>query len=116
MVALDDIRVSWGRPLRLAATAFPTGMLRCIPRTAGALSALLRGILVCDTSLLARELPAIWLLLRHSAIVHTALLACRPCVRNYVVCGALAATLALGYLAIAIVGIGVLQDDVPGVE
>ena len=119
MVPLDNICVSRRRALRLAAAALATLMMRRISRAAGALSALctlLRCILVGDARLLALELSAAGLLLRHGAIVHAALLARRPRVRDNVVCSALAATLAVGYLAIAIVGIRVLEDGVPGVE
>jgi hypothetical protein len=119
MVPLDNIRVSRRRALRLAATTLATLMLRRISRASGALPVLptlLRCILVGDARLLARELSAAWLLLRNGAVVHAALLARGPRVRDNVVCGALAAALAVGYLAVAIVGIGVLEDGVPGVE
>jgi hypothetical protein len=119
MVPLDNIRISRRRALRLAATTFATLLLRRISRASRALPVLptlLRRILVGDARLLARELSAAGLLLRHGAVVHAALLARGPRVRDNVVCGALAAALAVGYLAVAIVGIRVLEDGVPGVE
>jgi|SRR5690242_14503053 len=121
VVPLDNVRVGWRRSLRLTAASLAPKMLRRIAWAAGifaagTLVALLGHILICDAGLLAWELSTIWLLLRHSAIVHTALLTCRPCVRNDIVCSALATTLIVGYWTVAIVLIGILEDDVPGVE
>lgn len=116
MVALDDIRISGRWPFRLTAATLSANLLRRTPRASSTLSTFLRRILVCDSGLLTRELSASRLLLRHRAVIHATLLARRACVRDHVVCGALAAAFVLGYLAITVVGIGVLQDDVPGVE
>lgn len=121
VIPLDNVRVGWRRSLRLTAASLAPKMLRRIAWAAGTfaagtLSTLLGRILICDAGLLARKLSTIRLLLRHSAVVHTALLTRRPCVRNDVVCSALATTLVVGYWTVAIVLIGILEDDVPGVE
>lgn len=117
MVTLDDIRVGWRRSLRLAAATLACGLLRRIARTTGTLAALLGCVLILGARLLARELSTVGLLLRHGAVVHAALLACwPPCVRNNIIGSALAAAFVLGYCPIPIVRIGVLEDDVPGVE
>lgn len=116
MIPLDNIRISRRWSLRLTATSFPTQVLWRISRTAGTLPTLLGRILVRNTSLLSRELSTTRLLLRHSAVVHTALLARRPRVRNNIVSGALTAALVVRHWAVAVIRIGILEDDVPGVE
>ena len=119
MVALDDIRICRWRTLRLRAATLTTKVLWRITRssrTLTALPALLRRILVCNTGLLSGKLSAGRLVLRYGAVVHGALLARRPCVANDIVCSALATTFMVGNWAVAIVGVGVLEDDVPGVE
>lgn len=108
VVALDDICISRWRALRLTAASLAAQMLRRISRSAGALSALLGRVLVSDTRLLARELSAVGLLLRYSAVVHAALLARWTSMRDNIVCGTLAPALILRHLAVAIIGIGVL--------
>lgn len=110
MIPFDDIRVRRRRTLRLTAAPLATHLLGRTRTTSTlrALPSLLRLILAGDARLL--------LLLRHSAVIHPALLACRPRVRDNVVRGALAAALAITNLAIPIVGIRVLQDRVPGVQ
>jgi hypothetical protein len=125
VVALDHIRVRGRRTLGLTAAPLTTKMLRRIPgpvrtiRSLSSLSVLLRRILVRNTGLLSRELSTTRLLLRHRAIVHTALLSLRASVADDIVCSALTATLLVGHRAVtvvAVIWIGVLQDDVPGVE
>lgn len=125
MIALNHIRIRWRRTLRLAATPLTTEMLRRISwsrtSTLSTLRTLLGRILVCHAGharLLSRKLSTARLLLGHGAIVH-ATLSLRPGMTDYIVCRTLAAAFLVGHrpvAVIAIVWIGVLQDDVPGVQ
>lgn len=122
MIALNDIRIRRRWTLRLTATPLTTEMLRRISRprasTLTTLRTLLGRILVCHARLLSRKLSTTRLLLGHGAIVHAAL-SLRPSMIDYIVCRALAAALLVGYRPVAVVAIarvGVLQDNVPGVQ
>ena len=115
MVSLNHIRVSRRWPVRLPRVA-ALAALPLSTATPYTLSILLRCILVRHTGLLVRELPTARLLLRHSPIVHTALPRRRPRVRNYVVCGTLSSTFLVRNLPVTVVWIGILKNNVPGVE
>ena len=116
VVALDDIRISRRRSVRLPRTALST-LRRC--SSSRRLSTLRLACLwlreaVVYAALLARKLSSSRLA-AHGAIALSS--TSRLLMRDNVVCGSSVAALTVGrYLLVCVVGIGVLQDHVPGVK
>jgi hypothetical protein len=128
MVALDHIRIRRRRALRLTAATLTSKVLRRIPRSCTirttrstascTLPALLRRILIRNTRLLTRKLAPTRLILGHRTIIHASL-SLRPGMADDIVrCSLTSAFLVRNrpVAVIAIVGVRVLQDNVPGVQ
>ena len=128
MVALDYIRIRRWRTLRLTAATLTTTVLRRITRpctictirstTSCTLPGLLWRILIRNTRLLTRKLPTTRLVLGHRPIIHVSL-SLRPRVADDIVRCSLATAFLVRNRAVAVVAVirvGVLQNDVPGVQ
>jgi hypothetical protein len=120
VVSLDDIRVRGRWSLRLARTALAALLsVWSRRRRRRALCRLYILLLLSRkashaTSLLARELPAVGLTANGAVAwlsVSAGLLVC-----DDVVGGAAVGALAVGNLLVLLVSLGVLEDDVPGVQ